>query len=533
MMARLQALRRPRAQAWLAAALLAVLSVVQYAGTLDNDFVWDARDVFLNDPSIREGGHLAEYFSEGMFAAVGMEGERFAYLDYYRPLVKLLHRAEYAAFGTDPTGYNAVNIGLNALVVVAAFFLVRALTGDPRLALAACALYAVNPARVEAVAWAYSDSYLLFSLFALLALLAYHRRRPAMALGAYALALLSQESAVLLPLVLVLYHALWRGDRRWRDYLPLLAFIALTVAFLLLRRAAVGPTPLTGLPLTSLLNGAVHILAESVRAVFVPQSGISIYRYRPGMFAQLTPALVGDWLFAAGLLLFAVWLWRRARLALFWFLWFFVWMAVIFNLGQYAEYYFMDKILYLGALGFCVLLAQALLGGRFLPRWGLSRRWGVGLLAGLLLAHFATTLWRTGFYADEERYFLAAAHADPDFALMQYALGSLYRERGDLARAGEAFSRATVLEPDHSFAWNNLGNIHFLQGDYDAAVRAWKRAIEADPKNPQPYYNVGIALERLGRREEALDYYRQYLRLEPHPPAGVRAQVRRLEGARR
>lgn len=516
--------RRPRGQALFAVLLLVALSLAQYAGSLGNAFIWDAKDVFLNDPSIRESGHLADYFTGGMFSTVGMQGERFAYLDYYRPLVKLLHRAEFAAFGEDPVGYNAVNIVLNASVVVAAFFVVRALTGNPLLALAACALYAVNPSRVEAVSWAYSDSYLLFSLFSLLALLAWHQRRLLPALGAYGLALLSQESAVLLPLVLGLDQWLVRGDRRPRDYLPLLVFVALTVGFLLLRTAAVGPTPLTELGPLTLLNGSVHILTESVRAFFVPQSGVSIYHYRPGMFAALTPGLVANYVFAAGLLALGVWLWRRHRAELFWYLWFFVWMAVIFNLGQYAEYYFMDKILYLGALGFCVLLARLLLAGP------VPKRLGVGLLTALLLAHFGTTLWRSGFYVDEERYFTAAARTAPDFALVQYALGSLYRERGELERARRAFARTAQLDPGHSFAWNNLGNIHFLQGDDRRAVAAWQHAIEADPQNPQPYYNVGIGLERLGRQREALRYYRRYLALEPQPPAAAVIHIQRLEG---
>ena len=505
---------------------LALLSLFQYAGSLHNDFIWDARDTFLNDPSIREAGHWRDYFSEGMFARVDMVGERFAYLDYYRPLVKILHRLEFQLFGEDPTGYNAVNIALNVLVVVAAFFVVRAFTQNAWLAFAAVALYAVNPSRVEAVSWSYSDSYLLFSLFSLLALLAFHRRRMLLALLAFTLALLSQESAIVLPLVLGLYQWLLRGDRHWRDYLPLLAFVALALGFLLLRAAAVGSAPLTELGPLSLLNAVVAIVAASVRAFFVPQAGVSIYHYTAGMFDEPGPWMALRYAVAAGLLALGVWLWRRRPADLFWFLWFFVWMAVIFNVGKYAEYYFMDKIMFLGALGFCVLLARLLLQGP------LSLRAGVAVLGMVLVAHFATTLWRSGFYLDEQRYFEQAVQSAPDFALAQYALGSLYREQGDYGRALQAFRRTVEIDPGHSFAWNNLGNIHFMRNEFAQAVAAWQKAIASDPDNPQPYYNVGVGLERLGRRQEALRYYRQYLDREPQPPAQVRNYIRRLEARR-
>ncbi len=129
---------------------------------------------------------------------------------------------------------------------------------------------------------------------------------------------------------------------------------------------------------------------------------------------------------------------------------------MIFNVGKYAEYYFMDKILFMGALGFCVLLA------RFLLQGPLPGRAGLAVLSLLLVTHFATTLWRTGFYIDEQRYFEQAAKTAPDFALVQYALGSLYREQGDYERALQAFRRTVAIDPSHSFAWNNLGNIYFF-----------------------------------------------------------------------
>ena len=515
---------RPRQRTLWCVTLLALLSLLQYAYSVGNEFVWDAKETFLLDPSIRDISYLPGYFTESAASHMGLEGEKFAHLNYYRPAIKLLHLGEFQLFGEQPLGYNAVNILLNMAVVVVGFFLVQALSGKPLLALLAGLVYAVNPSRVEAVSWSYSDSYLVFALFCLLALLAFHYRRYVWSLAAFVLALFSQESAVLLPLVLGLYVWLIRGARGPRDFMPLLPFVVATVGFLLLRSAAVGAAPLTDLGPLALANAAATILLSSVQAFFVPQAGISIYHYRAGMFGHFslhTALAYGVTLALAGV---AWWLWRsRRRAELFWFLWFFVWMAVIFNVGKYAEYYFMDKILFLGALGFSVLLAQLALEG---PWRG---RVGAGAITLLIVAHFGVSLWRTGFYHDEQAYFEEAAKAAPDFALVQYALASHYREQGAYRKALEHFQQTVAIDPRHSYAQNNIGNIYFLFEDYPRAISAWQAAIAADPANPQPYYNVGIAMERQGDAVQALEYYRKYLAMEAHPAPQIVAYVQRLE----
>jgi tetratricopeptide (TPR) repeat protein len=515
---------QPGKRSLLCAAVLALLSFVQYANSLDNDFVWDARETFLTDPSIRDFKYLPGFFTESAFAHQAEEGNKFAHLAYYRPLLKALHLLEFSLFGENPRGYNAVNIVLNMAVVVAAFFLVQVFTGKPLTALLASLIYAFNPTRVEAVSWSYSDSYMLFSLLCLLALWAFHRHRYGWSLTAYAVALFVQESAVLLPLVLVLHVWLIQRGRGVRAFVPVLPFIAMTVAFLLIRSAAVGTTPLTSLGLPALANAAATILTAAVKAFFVPEAGISIYHYTPGMFDAFSAPIAVAYVVTAALLVLGWWLWRSGRHAvLFWYLWFFVWMAVIFNVGKYAEYYFMDKILYLGSLGFSVLLAQLALAGPW------RRGVGIGVVGALLLAHFGVTLWRTGFYTDEGAYFEEAAQVAPDFALVQYSLATYYVDKEEYEKALAQLRKTVAIDPRHSFAQNNLGNLYFMRNQYSQAISAWQAAIASDPANPQPYYNVGMTYERQGEMRLALDYYRQYLARERQPDPRIQAYIQRLQ----
>src|SRR6185436_3009549 len=47
------------------------------------------------------------------------------------------------------------------------------------------------------------------------------------------------------------------------------------------------------------------------------------------------------------------------------------------------------------------------------------------------------------------------------------------------------------------------------------AEQLWKRAIGRDPKEPMLRYNYGIALQALGRLDDAIREWRQALRLLP------------------
>ena len=55
----------------------------------------------------------------------------------------------------------------------------------------------------------------------------------------------------------------------------------------------------------------------------------------------------------------------------------------------------------------------------------------------------------------------------------------------------------------HQFA----GQVQWALGRPDAALSSFQQAIAVDRRNPEPYYDLGLALERLGRRDEAAEVY--------------------------
>lgn len=514
----------------LAAALLFLFSLILYAGSLKGGFVWDDEGAFVHNPAIRNVANIPSFFATPL--VLGEEAGSTDYLSgerirYYRPLLSTLHVFEYRWFGVNPFGYRLVNLLLNGAVVVCAFLLVRALTGELSVAFLAALLYAANPVRGEVVYWAYSDSHILTALCSLLALLAYHRSRNLAALGCMAAALLFQESAILLPVVLLAWELALPQEEAtsrptWQRLLP---FFLLAGVYLVLRRLIVGALPVSALDPVEMLRAVAYLLVKCVEIFFVTDAPVTMYRYIPGMFGSNGVVGIGTFLQAGLLLGLGVFLWFCRRGGFFWYAWFGIWIAVVFNVGRYANYLMAEKVLYLAALGPCVLLALPVRSGRL--RWPVT-----GLLLVLVCYQAVGTAGRARYWTDTATYLEKLLEFEPGYDVAHYQLGGVYlqsgrnekaaqqfeavlklrpdlagslapaladaytglgqgkAERRDYAGALAALEKARQLQPGRSAIYNGLGIVHFARGNREEAVRQWQRALQLDPGNAEARHNL-------------------------------------------
>lgn len=79
----------------------------------------------------------------------------------------------------------------------------------------------------------------------------------------------------------------------------------------------------------------------------------------------------------------------------------------------------------------------------------------------------------------------------------------------------EAYRRALELAPRHVAAHINLGRLLHEARELEAAEAHFRIALEESPGNPAALNSLGVSLEDLGRRSEAMDAYREAVRLDP------------------
>lgn len=172
---------------------------------------------------------------------------------FYRPVATTLLALERAWFGVQPLPYHLVHVGVhaaNALLVVALARRVQRRfvpgSADGWMPWLAALPFAVYPLHPNAVLWVASFATPFGACFVLASAVLYCRHRDTKgawplvaALGAFALALGSYESAVVLPALLVALEVLAPRDPRGA-VVALAPFAALAAGYLALRLAIFG-----------------------------------------------------------------------------------------------------------------------------------------------------------------------------------------------------------------------------------------------------------------------------------------------------
>jgi hypothetical protein len=289
--------------------------------------------------------HLSRAGETGALARSVVAPDPFG---FYRPLPQLSFAIESRVFGRAPVFSRTTNLILHLAVICAAFQLARLLLGTDVAALLATVAFVVTPkAHPIAVLWISARSELLMALFSMLSVsawIAWDRGGARWLVGAagvsYLLAFLSKETAVLLPLLLLVTpsdHALF-GRRR----LAAAGAMAVAGAALFALRTSVGA--LVPLSLDPHYNLATPIFRWSRNARNY------LWRALPSPVALAAVAGLVTWLRAPDTSGATRPDARPAPLAVYAVAWFLVFIAPVLPIIARSELY-----LYLPGFGFCLL----------------------------------------------------------------------------------------------------------------------------------------------------------------------------------
>lgn len=135
---------------------------------------------------------------------------------------------------------------------------------------------------------------------------------------------------------------------------------------------------------------------------------------------------------------------------------------------------------------------------------------------------FGAAAERAGFPEKAARLLQKSIDLDPDNAgeALNY-LGFMWVDRSmNLDQAGAMIQRALQLRPDHPAYLDSLGWWHYRKGDYEAALRVIRTALEriAREDASEVYDHLGDVLEKLSRKEEALEAWKTARELNPELP---------------
>lgn len=242
--------------------LLAVSAGV-YIKTINGEFVSDDIYQVLQNPWIRDLKHLKEIFFSSVWSFIP-EGSGSK---YYRPVMYLFYIISFKLSGSEPWGYHLIKIIFHSASTIVLFFLTLRIleAGSLRRAVSekvyglstataffAALLFATHPVNSEAVAWVAALPELSFTLFCMLSLYFYTLRRYTLTAVFFFLSLMSKETAIVLPPLLILYDISFGSgfsavtqEKFTRRYLPLCAAFALYLALRFVAMGEVAPAGVT------------------------------------------------------------------------------------------------------------------------------------------------------------------------------------------------------------------------------------------------------------------------------------------------
>ncbi|MEW5944667.1 MAG: tetratricopeptide repeat protein [bacterium] len=506
------------------------LAAAVYVNTLHGDFIWDDVPLVRDNPYIRRTEHLAHLISKSYYDVFGELS--------YRPLCTLTYFLDYRLWGPEPAGFHATNTALHVLNTLLLFLLAARLTGTRAAAFTAAAVFAVHPVQTEAVAGITFREDVLCMFFILLAV-HFHLnslsggrsalRWTAAALVAFALALLSKETAVVLPAVL-----------------PALKFISPRPggAEVKPRRsiAVLAAAALVYLPIRLLLfrNPAEHWVYHGGSLWLTMKLALAaLFRYMeliPAIGSQcvLYPAerlLAGGFPFVAGALVLAAYLavcaltFRNGGLS-FGIVWFFAFLLPVANIVPIGVI-MAERYLYVPSAGFAVagalfLESVFLRAGR---RPGASWKTYVAAVSLVVFALAALTVYRNRVWRNERVFWRDAASCSPRSGIAHNNLGLAYLNAGELDAAKAEFERAARLASETPIredryqvflrARTNLGIVYARQGRHGDAYREFTNVLAAAPGYPNARLNLAALLFERGDFSRAADALEKVLALEP------------------
>jgi len=108
----------------------------------------------------------------------------------------------------------------------------------------------------------------------------------------------------------------------------------------------------------------------------------------------------------------------------------------------------------------------------------------------------------------------AMAVKNPDEELW-LAIGNLYDESGNKAKAKEAFQKSLDINPDYSQAIIRLSFMLFEEGDYVGAIPKLEKAADLFPDNQLVSDRLAAAYFKANRLTEAITRYENILKSDP------------------
>jgi tetratricopeptide (TPR) repeat protein len=474
--------------------LFATIGFVIYANTFNNQMFWDDQDIILRNTFV-QNFEFSKFFSENQIAGAGLIS------NYWRPLLLVVFSVEWQLWGPDPFGYHLVNTAFHVANAVLLFYILQRLFKKQLLSLLTGFAFLVHPLQTEAVTYISGLADPLSTFFIFIGIWFYFKFRDegklkyfAFVFGSYLLALLSKDTAVVMPGLLLitdffyLPHSLSIKQRLVRVAKNIWPFFVMAFIYLWLRATVLNFKD------TFNVYGEENLFTESfwVRLMAFFRAMTTYFELLfwphdlhmersfeiPTSLAQPDVLLGG--LLTLGMVVTALLTIKKYPIVSFGILWFFARLFPNSNLLFPNAGLIYEHWMYVPMIGIFIIIIWLLL--KLAEKFDQTSEYDFKkIAAGAFMIYLVPlsikTIDRNNDWQDPITFYNQTAEYTQDSYRIWNNLGMAYADAGRSDEAIENYEKAISLSPENAVAYHNLANSYRDLGQYDSAIENYEKAI--------------------------------------------------------
>ncbi len=442
-----------------------------------------------------------------------------------RPVSEFSFALNYSISGNDGWSYHLFNLLIHLLSGCFVFLFIQTMfrskvlkegrysSFSGEIAFFVSLVFIAHPIQTQAVTYIVQRMTSLASMFYLASVLFYvHARLKhtkqgfipmllvfyGLSVFSAILALLSKQSAVSLPVAILLVEFLFIRNKEGKPYylllgIALFSFIAVVLIFFLSNAV---PNETSGISRSEYLYTQFSVYLKYWQLMFMPVSQNLDYNYSVSVSfwdIRTIVALILNIL----IIVFGFFIRKRNPLISFAVFWFYIVLSVESGIIPIRDV-IAEHRLYLPILSAGFILSVILLS---LFR---NKRKMYLLVSGLIIVVLCVaTISRNKVWQDELSLWKDTVKKSPEKVRAITNLGKVYKDRGNYPLALREFDKAIELQPNY-ITYTNRAEVHFLMGSYGASQEDYTNAIKLDPSPAQTYYHRGLCFLNLQ------EYYNAY-----------------------
>ncbi|OGX25777.1 MAG: hypothetical protein A3D10_03730 [Omnitrophica WOR_2 bacterium RIFCSPHIGHO2_02_FULL_48_11] len=517
-----------------------ILGFLAYGNAIRHPFVHDDVVFIVYNPHIADLRNLWSVFVEPFWLAPASSLINL----YHRPLLEVVYRLEYAAFGFDAHGYHFLNILIHIGNAFLLFRILSRIFQKGYMPVLGAVFFLVHPIQTEAVACISGISNLLSGFFVLTSFYLYvsARHSKTAVFLAYVcsvlffiLALLAKEQMIVFPVFLIFYEWCFPHPAKERAggkrYAAATTFVLVSTAYVFLRGSLAGG---------ALSNLFVNPLELWLRILSIPQTilmygqllllPLGLHYYRS------VDVLASSWLtpivFLCVALVIAGVVVRAAsddkQKIIFGLGWFGIFLLPTLNIVpliiEYSHISTAEHFLYLPMAGFFIFIFAAL--ERPFKSFLKEKEQQRIFLAVLVIVLMAATARQNTYWRGEVPLFERTTQYEKKMARVYLLLANAYYFNGQMDQAIASYQQALHIidgylqKPlipsvrDYYLGLDKGIHLDMARGyeqknDFSAAIRQYETALKLDPQDSAIYNDLGKNYRSLGDETAAVWHFQK------------------------